>query len=241
MNLKAVLFLTTFLLVSINAQDAPEVGHIARFGGGIGYTPVFIFPDFSSLNAKLNTIGFPKIESKALFASGGAGYIYFLLENVRIGAFGYTGSTSETNSLNGFNNEAQFKIANLGFSIEYTLPYFDGFGVSVGALIGGGSVEIDMYKNQGNYTWDGLFSEVQNGSQNINKRLTNSFFSLTPTLNVDIPLNRFLFFRAGAGYQYAIGKDWKVDNDLSISNVPSNLNGSGFYLQTGIFIGLVTY
>lgn len=241
MKLKSIIFFLSVFAVLIKAQDAPEVGHIARFGGGIGFTPTFIFPNYSPLNTKLESIGFPKLSTKPIYSSGGAGYIYFLLKNVRVGAFGYSGNISESNIVNGISNEVQYSISNLGFSIEYTLPFFDGFGVSAGALVGGGSIEIDLYKNSGNYNWNTLFTDVQNGTNNINKKLSVSFLTITPTLNVDIPINRFLFFRLGTGYQFAIGDNWEVDNGISISGVPSDLNGNGFYIQTGIFIGLVTY
>ena len=43
------------------------------------------------------------------------------------------------------------------------------------------------------------------------------------------------------GYQFAFGKNWKVENDKEFISVPSKLNGNGFFLQTGIFLGFFSY
>ena len=82
---------------------------------------------------------------------------------------------------------------------------------------------------------------TQTSTDNISRKLTNDFFLLTPTLNVDIPFYRFVSFRIGGGYQLALGKTWKVENDKQLSNVPSKLNGNSFFIQSGIFFGFFSY
>jgi hypothetical protein len=47
--------------------------------------------------------------------------------------------------------------------------------------------------------------------------------------------------RIGAGYQLSFGSDWTADNDQNLSNVPSDLNGNSFFIQSGLFIGFFSF
>ena len=152
---------------------------------------------------------------------------------------GFGGSTSESALLNGFEREAVYQISGGGLTVEYTLPFVKNMAVSLGTIIGGGSIQIELYRNSGNFDWQNLFTQIS--TDNISRKLTNDFFLLTPTLNVDIPFYRFVSFRIGGGYQLALGKTWKVENDKQLSNVPSKLNGNSFFIQSGIFFGFFSY
>ena len=163
--------------------------------------------------------------------------------SLRIGGMGFGGSTSESSLLNGFEREAIYHISGGGLTLEYTLPFIKNIAVSVGAVIGGGSIQIDLYRNAGNFDWQSMWSEISStdSSQNLSRRLNNSFFLLSPTINIDIPLYRFISFRLGGGYQFALGENWEIENEKELSNVPSKLNGNSFFIQSGIFIGFFSY
>jgi hypothetical protein len=75
----------------------------------------------------------------------------------------------------------------------------------------------------------------------MHKTLKNNFWLISPTINIDIPFYRFLCFRIGAGYNLTIGEKWKLDNDQSIANVPSDFNGRNFFIQSGILIGFFSF
>ena len=215
------------------------------FGGGGGYTPGWYFPNLESLNKELTSIGLPKLSESGFYSSGGAGFIYIgFVDYLRIGGMGFGGSASETSArdANGFTKEVMYNLSGGGVTIEYSLPFIRNIAVSTGFVFGGGSIGIDVYNNNGNFSWDNIWDDVQNTSaQNVKHSLSKSFFIFAPTLNVDIPLYRFVSFRIGAGYQITFGGDWKADNDKDISNVPSDLNGNTFFLQSGIFIGFFSF
>jgi len=215
------------------------------FGGGGGYTPGWRFPNLDPLNKELSDINMPKLSESGFYSSGGAGFIYIgFIDYLRIGGMGFGGSTSETSSkdANGFTKEVRYNLSGGGLTVEYSLPFIRNMAVSLGFLFGGGGIKIDVYNNNGNFSWDDIWNETQNDStQNINHSLSNSFFILAPTLNVDIPFNRFISFRIGGGYQITFSNDWKVDNDQELKNTPSDLNGNTFFLQSGIFIGFFSY
>ncbi len=217
----------------------------APFGGGGGYTPGWYFPNLDPLNKELISIGMPKIGEGGFYSSGGAGFIYVgFINYLRVGGMGFGGSTSEISArdVNGFTKEVIYNLSGGGVTIEYQLPFIRNIAVSPGFVFGGGGIRIDSYNNNGNFSWENSWNELQNPpTQNTNRSLHKSFFIFAPTLNVDIPLYRFISFRIGAGYQITFGGHWKVDNDQNISNVPSDLNGNTFYIQSGIFIGFFSF
>ena len=241
--MKEKLFIIIIIL-SCNLFSQDKKYFDAPFGGGGGYTPGWIFVNLDELNKQLVGFGSGQLSTSGFYTSGGAGFIYVgFVPSLRIGGMGFGGSTSESAFLDGFEREAIYNISGGGLTLEYTLPFIKNIAVSVGAVIGGGSIQIDLYRNAGNFDWQSMWSEISSTdpSQNISRRLSNGFFLLSPTINIDIPFYRFVSFRLGAGYQLAFGDTWEIENDKQLSNVPSTLNGNSFFIQSGIFIGFFSY
>lgn len=235
--------LLTLLSCTLLAQDKKYFD--APFGGGGGYTPGWIFVNLDELNKQLIPFGSGQLSKSGFYTSGGAGFIYIgFVPGLRIGGMGFGGSTSESSLKNGFSNEVIYQIAGGGFTVEYTLPFIKNMAVSVGSVIGGGSIQIELYRNSGVFNWQNLWDEIStssSASSDIGRKMSNSFFLLSPTLSVDIPFYRFVSVRLGGGYQIAFGKTWTVENDKELSNVPAKLNGNSWFFQTGIFIGFFSY
>ncbi len=238
-------FLIIILFLSINVLSQDKKYFDAPFGGGGGYTPGWIFVNLDDLNKQLVSFGSGQLSKSGFYTSGGAGFIYIgFIPNLRIGGMGFGGSTSESALLNGYEREAVCQISGGGLTVEYTLPFIKNMAISVGTIIGGGSIQIELYRNAGNFDWQSLWSEVSTTaslSSNISRKLSNGFFLLSPMINVDIPFYRFISFRLGGGYQLAVGKSWKVENEKQLSDVPSKLNGNSFFIQSGIFLGFFSY
>ena len=242
--MKAKIFIVIIILVgNLYGQDKKYFD--APFGGGGGYTPGWIFVNLEELNAQLVNFGSGQLSKNGFYTSGGAGFVYIgFVPNLRIGGMGFGGSTSESATKDGLDREVIFQVSGGGVTVEYTLPFVKDIAVSVGTIIGAGSIQIELFKNDGNFDWQNLWIEISDRamiSSNISRRLNNDFFFLSPMLNVDIPFYRFVSFRIGGGYQLAMGKSWKIENDKELNNVPSKLNGNSFFIQTGIFIGFFSY
>jgi hypothetical protein len=238
-----IIFIITIMLTpKIFSQDSKHFD--APFGGGGGYTPGWVFPNLDPVNKELSSSGIPALSKSGFYTSGGAGFIYIgFIKNLRIGGLGYSGSTTEISEIdnNGFTREVRYGLGGGGLTIEYSLPLIRDFAVSLGVLIGAGSINIDIYYNDGNFDWNDIWTEGQSSGMNFSHSLRNGYFMFAPTLNVDIPLYRFISLRIGGGYQVTFSGDWIADNDRKLTNVPSNLNGNTFFLQTGIFIGFFSY
>ena len=239
---KIILVVLIFSSISIYSQQQKKYFD-APFGGGIGYVPAWYFPNVDPINAELQKIGMPELSTSGFFSSGGAGFIYIgFVKFLRIGGMGYGGSMSTSAVINGFNKEVVYSLGGGGLTVEYTLPFIKDIGLSVGAIIGAGNLKIQMFSNTGNFTWGNSWEEFGADSTNsFNRTLNNSYWNFTPTLNLDVPINRFILIRLGAGYQIAFNDDWTADNDQELSSVPSDLNANTFFIQSGIFIGFFSF
>ncbi len=235
----AIVVIASTLVFSQTGQffDAP-------FGGGIGYVPAWYIPNVKPVNNLLPT-GMPELSNSGFYSSGIAGFIYIgFVKNLRVGGMGFGGSLSSSQKLNTVNREVVYCLGGGGVTLEYTLPFIKNFGVSVGAVIGAGNMEIHLYSNSGGFDWEGVwenFSDPNVSSENYSRKLNNSFWMFTPTLNLDYPIYRFVTLRLGVGYQITFADDWTADNEQKLTGVPSDLSGNSFFIQSGIFIGFFSF
>jgi hypothetical protein len=232
-------------LVSITLSAQPERRYFdTPFGGGGGYSAGWYMPDLAPVNQKLSLIGVPDLSTSGVFSSGGAGFLYLgVIPNLRIGGMGFGGSTSKNTSAAGVNREVRYSFGGGGFTAEYTLPFIKRIGVSIGAIIGAASQSLEIYKNSGTFSWDDVWSGIggNESTADYSRVMENNYWILSPTLNIDIPFYRFFVFRIGAGYNFSLGNEWEVENNMSLSGVPEDLNGDGFFIQSGIFIGFFSF
>jgi len=236
-----LLFLSNRTLL---AQEE-EVGLLSKFGFGGGFNAVWLLPNLDDLNKMIPGAGVESFSNSGFVGFGGSGYVYLMvIDNLRIGGIGFSGTTSRTGVKDGFNKEVDYSIGLGGVTLEYTLPFLETIGVSVGGIIGVGSSSISMYQNKGDMNWADIWKEVTDPAQktqNISRKITNTFFTFAPTVNVDVPISRFASFRIGGGYIFSFGENWKGDNSITVNGVPASLKGSTFFIQTGIFIGFISY
>ena len=241
MNKILIIFLLT--ISSLYSQSESQIGWIAKFGAAGGFAPIIIFPNYDGINPNLQKLGMQKM-SDPIFAWGGGGYAYIMLiDNLRLGGYGFSGSQSERSSSNSLNNEVVYSIGGGALTIEYTMPFVKNMALSAGVMVGGGSLEIDVFQNSGNFDWNDVWDGLSTANEiNTNEvSMKNSFFLISPTINLDFPVTRFLAIRGGVGYQFTFGSDWKIANGKKLKNVASDLNGNGLIIQTGILIGLFAF
>ena len=240
-----IISIAVILSASISfAQMKSQVGWMSKFGVAGGLTASWMFPNYDEINKQLPNFGITEKLSGGLLTWGGSGYIYLMIvDDVRIGGMGFGGTQSVFSNSNGFNREVKYGIGGGAFTIEYTLPFIKRIGVSLGAMIGGGKLTVEQYKNNDSFSWQETWDEFggNNETTNISRRMENNYFTLTPTINVDIPLTRFFAIRVGSGYQFTMSESWTIENDKVLNNVPSSVNGDAFFIQTGIYLGFFAY
>ncbi|MCU7495868.1 MAG: hypothetical protein HF314_05305 [Ignavibacteria bacterium] len=236
-----VLILFLLSTAQIHAQD--ETAWDAKFAAGGGFTPAWFVPDLSMINQKVESFGVGKFSTSGFFATGGTGFISIaIIKNIRLGGMGLGGSMKNSSLVNGKRREAVYSLGMGGVTAEYTMPFIKNIAVSAGVILGGGGNSLELYENQGPESWDDAWKDVTSAQgQTKHRTISNSYFLLAPTLNVEIPVYRFFAIRLGAGYNFALGNNWKVDNDQELTNVPKELNSNSLFIQAGIFIGFFNY
>lgn len=217
---------------------------MSKFGLAGGLTTSWMFPNYDELNKQLPSFGINEEFSGGINTWGGSGYVYLMIvDDVRIGGMGFGGSQSISSVVNGYDREVKYGISGGAFTVEYTLPFVKKVGISVGAMVGGGKLTVEQYQNKGEFNWQGIWDEFNevDGTKNINRKIENNYFTISPTINFDIPLTRFFAIRVGSGYQFSMNESWTIENEKELKNVPSSLNGDSFFIQTGIYLGFFAY
>jgi hypothetical protein len=235
--------LTIFIILPSILYSQPNKYFDAPFGGGLGYVPAWYIPNIDPINSELSAIGMSELSTSGFYSSGIAGFIYIgFVKYLRVGGMGFSGSQSEIQQINNENREVVYSLGGGGLSVEYTIPVIRDVGLSVGAVIGGGTLELELYRNSGIFTWEGVWGEFNNtADEDYHRTISNSFWMFTPTVNLDIPVSRFVLVRIGGGYQLTFNDDWTVDNDQALSNVPSDFSANSFFVQSGIFVGFFSF
>ncbi len=228
-------FITITTLISPQSHtyfDAP-------FGGGGGFFPGMQFVNLDDLNSQLSSLSLPKFSDENVLITGGGGYIYIgFIPNLRVGGLGYGGTKSISHSLNNVNYQVDYGVGVGGFTVEYTLPFIKNVALSLGAIIGGGEISVEYYENRENFSWTSILTSSQ---KNNYTKIKNDFYLFTPTINLDIPIYRFLALRFGGGYQVAIGGKWEANNNQTLFNAPDSFNGNSFFIHTGIYFGFFAF
>lgn len=245
---KSALLLLIFLSLgcSIQAQEGEDVGWVARFGIAGGVNPAYLFPNMDDLNLKAKNLGLDELSNSGMVIWGGGGYAYIMvIDNLRLGGVGYSGSVSSSKDFNTINRQLDYSFGLGGVTVEYTLPFINRIAVSIGSIIGVGSQSIEEYENWGNFTWDNSspqppYSSIA-GAPGGYTKVTNTFFTVVPTLNIDVPISRFMAVRLGGGYIMNFNDKWKANNDRDIAGVPSSLTENNFFIQTGIYFGFFAF
>jgi len=217
----------------------------APFGGGIGYVPAWYLPNVDPVNTQLKLVGMPELSTSGFYSSGIAGFLYIgFVKNFRVGGMGFGGSLSSSQTIDNVKREIVYSLSGGGVTLEYTLPFIKNVGVSVGAIIGAGSMDLEFYRNSGDFSWGGMWEELSDPnvtSDSYYGKLRNHYWMFTPTINLDYPVYRFVVLRLGVGYQFSFADDWTADNDKPVSGIPSDLNSNSFFIQSGIFIGFFSF
>jgi len=238
----AASILSLFLSYNIMAQEKTYFD--SPFGVGGGFIASWTFPNIQPVNDQLKAFGTPELGKSGYFSSGGAGFVYIgFVPGLRIGGIGFGGATTESKMSNSFKRQAKLTSAFGGVSVEYTLPIVRRVGISIGLILGGGNTTLEFYRYKDSYSWDQLWSEIKDSTSttNFGRKLSNDYFVVAPTVNIDIPFYRLVAVRLGATYAMHFGNNWKLDNEQDVYNVPTATAKGQLYLNAGIFFGFFSY
>jgi hypothetical protein len=227
------IFVSFFSIQSINAQW----GLLRRMGIGGGIHFGIINPSLKDLNNELKKFDLPEFDGP-IFGFGGGGNLIF--GGIRIGGYGIGGSIEKnsTRSLyNSFYNTKTKLDYSIGFgTIGYEIYHQKKFSVNVDLGIGGGSIDLYISDRTSDFNGWNETLQISLGETNATKKLTYSFFSVQPSINLEYIYENFLKFFVSGDYNFVVNDDWKKDDDLKLVNVPK-MNFNGFTIRLGIQAG----
>jgi len=236
---KFIFILAVVLLISSNS-NAQFFNKFSLFGGPMVGWHV---PNVSDLNTEIKKLGIPEFSKGGYLTLGGGGYIDVpLVSGLRIGAFG-TGFTDDriftpqvaTSTF----KTAKFSLKYAAISIEYNRKLSKNFDYTLGGNLGVGTTKLAISQfNPNSGIWN-----ISNDTL-LTSSFTNTYTTTTYTFNPQIGLGynvtKFMYLKLNAGYMFTVRGDWKLNDVLTVTNVPSGIKADGFNFNLGINFGLFT-
>lgn len=216
---------------------------ILRMGGAGGFTPYVLFWNVDKINSALKSDVGPILKNQPIVLYGGEGYGYIMLiDNLRIGGMGAGGTVKNSSVIGSTRIDLETSVNFGGLTINYVIPFTQRLDLTMGGVIGWGGIDLKLRRdNWGIKKWEDLLNQWGTTGivmvNNFSHKLNGTFFVYQPNIKLEYSILRWLSIRFGVGYMGMIGGKWKLDDEFELIGVPDNLNGSGFMLDGGIFIG----
>ncbi len=217
------------------------------YGSGIGYSPIFILFDYSSI-AALDDLGNLSLDhtafSKPFIIHGGEGFAH-LSGHWRLGGYAGIGGSqiSTLDTASGINKsiDAALSLTLGAATIEYAIPIFRDMEISGGILMGLGRVNLQVSQSSGSSDWSDQFTVVYGSAITVphSTDLSAVFFSLQPYLSVKWQILNRVGFRLSAGYNSGTvaGGRWYINGREPISNSPESMF-QGLAIRSMLYFGL---
>ncbi len=232
--------IAAFVLIfssSSNAQFFP------RFSIAGGPTIGWHTNNTDDLNVALRQVGIPELE-KGFLTLGGGGFVDLPFKGVdkfRVGGFGNGFSTSKSATIDGLKKTAEYSYGEGGIQIDYRISPSKAIDLTFGMQFASGSLEIELYQSEPTFgNWTNIVNELSGtgSSQNISRNLSTHFYSIQPQVGIGVFLTSLIYARLNAGYEFGFNGDWKVDDDVTVSGIPSGIKADGMNVTFGLNFGL---
>ncbi len=214
---------------------------VPYFGLGVGYVGTFMYMNFDELNNKTQEFFTDSKFESPIFLSGVQGFTAIgVVPNLRVGIYGMGGASSLEESLTiddvRYQQNFDLTLTYTALTVDYAIVPLKSLAILPGAGFGWGRMNLEAYRTAGDINW----ADFDNASDpnKYYKSVKTGFFYLQPALNIEYALTPFSTIRLGVHYSYSFGYDWTYDNNVSIKNVPDEVNANGLGVQFGIFVGL---
>ncbi|MEO6695702.1 MAG: hypothetical protein ABIY50_01350 [Ignavibacteria bacterium] len=216
-----------------------------RFSIAGGPTIGWQFNNTDDLNVEMRKIGVPEFPKDGFLILGGGGFIELPIKGLtwlRLGGSG-TGFTSkrQITTADNITKTVYYSYGSGGVSFEYVQHFGKKVELTFGTILSTGKLNIDLYQNTAGFgNWNNIFGEIGGSTQNISRKLSVRFYSVQPQIGFGVFVTSFMYAKLNAGYLFSANNDWKVDNNIPVTNAPTGIKADGFNLNFGINVGLFT-
>jgi len=233
---KKFALIAVILFLFVDITNAQFFNKFSLFGGPMVGWHV---PNVTDLNTEIKKLGYQFDFSKSGFLTlGGGGFIDVpLVAGLRIGAFG-TGFSEDKQDEAWFPEigpkAAKFSFHYAAISVEYAKKISKNFDYTFGGNVGVGKTKIELSKFM-SPSWGGIVY-----SDNYTKSFSTTTYTFNPQIGIGYNVTKFMYLKLNAGYMFTIRGDWKLNDVLIVTNVPSGIKADGFNFNLGINFGLFT-
>jgi hypothetical protein len=238
--MKKLILIAFSLFLLSNISSAQFFNKFSLFGGPmIGWQ----VPNVSDLNREVQINSIPEFSKSGFLTFGGGGYIDVPgVNGLRVGGFG-TGFSDDKIAPNDptFGHPlyaSKFSFRYAAISIEYARKLSKHFEYTLGENIGVGKTQLDLiYFDPIVINWNtnegmSLFTYSHTSAY------TTTTYTFNPQVGLGYNLTKFMYLKLNAGYMFTLRGDWKLNDVLPVSNVPSGIKADGFNFNLGINFGL---
>lgn len=215
-----------------------------RFSIAGGPTVGWQFNKTDDINAEMRKIGVPEFPKDGFLTLGGGGFIELPIKGLtwlRLGGSG-TGFTSKRQiTSNNITKTVYYSYGSGGVSFDYVTHFGKRVELTFGALFSTGRLSIELFQNTAGFgNWNTIFGEIGGSSENISRKLSVRFYSAQPQIGFGAFVTSYMYAKLNAGYLFSANSDWKVDDNIPVTNAPSGIKADGFNVNFGINLGLFT-
>lgn len=237
--MKRLFLVLGIIILCFRISSAQDFNSFSIAGG-----PIFGWniPNVSDLNDELERLGIPTISTSGIFMVGGGGFIDVpKVKGFRIGGFGMGYSVDENNTFQNTIKSVNVSYSMGGLSLEYVSKISGKFDYSLGGSFGLGTYKINFSqfsKDMGNWN-PGIFSgDTLSSPTNVSSNYSNTHFFVQPQVGIGYQIFKFVYLKLNAGYEFTIGRTWKLNDAIEVENVPSGIKADGFNMSLGLNVGL---
>ncbi len=234
------------LVISLAGQD--DVYPMEDFsGGGIGYSPIFIFLDYSGIAALdgLTNLGLDQTTFSAPFiVHGGEGFAH-MTGNWLLGGYAGVGmSTISTMDTTGGVNkslEATLSLMLGAATVEYSLPLFRSLEIATGVMLGVGQTTLMVNQSPGSPNWDEQFDVTYGTNLQVAHAtsLSGLFVNFQPYLTLKWQILDRVGLRISTGFNKGTvtAGQWVLNGHEPVSNSPESVF-QGVAIRTMLYFGI---
>lgn len=235
--MKKLILLIAFTVLLGDKVYPQLFNDFAIFGGPVVGWHI---PSVDDLNNELSKLSIEEFSSSGYLTFGGGGYVDLpVVKGLRVGVFA-TGFSDERNSpvLGGKTiNSAVFGFSYTSLSIEYTKRFLKKFEFSLGGTFGLGKTKLTISHMPSKLSsWNGFLDT--NDVLISENRYTAKSFTTGPVLGLGFYPTDYLLVRLTAGYVLTVQGDWKLNDVVTVTGVPSGIKAQGFTFGLSINGGL---
>lgn len=182
-----------------------------NLGGGGGPMPTLLFLDLEDLNGAITGAGYPQLD-QVLFAMGGGGY-GGALDGLRIGGFGVGGDSLSTTG----SRSVSLDLGYGGMIIEKAVTTEENFTVVLGAMLGGGALDLRFISNLPE-----TFEDAVNNP--FVSSMTKEFYAIQPYIAFESKPYSWMWARFQLGFLWTLAGDWSFE-EVEFAGPPRTLGG----------------